>query len=612
MVAVPELTPDQPEDSGPPSTWPPIDPFDAAAVLAEYLLCAADPAYFIARYVWITHPTKGVIPFDLWDWQWRLIDTWQQERLCIVLKARQMGVSELIEAYALWLVRFHGAKTVLFISKNEDGAKELLTRLKFAYAHLPPWLQIRTDDPERPQPPDLVYLGQDNTSTFGFFHYDAQRHAAPSVVRSLPATASAGRSSAASLVVLDEWAHEEHDAEIWAGVLPTISTGGKLIGISTANGLGNVFHHVWTKAETRDNGFKAIFLPWSMHPERDEAWYAAERQNYPDEAVFHQEYPSDPVEAFIQSGRPVFDQRYLQTHRQRIESAALIPLEEADGLTVWEPPTEGHTYLIGADVSGGAGIDYDAAVVLDRTTGRQAAELRGHWAPDVYARKLWALGLRYGVATLAVEQNNRGQAILLALTSGLARPTLADGVGGLVGEGRVGGWGMPLGYPKIYHRVDALVPGQTPAMRPGWDTNGRTKPLMIEALQRGLRDQTYQPQSRAFLAEAQAYQHDPDNAAKMQASRGSHDDLVIAHAIAVYLQSEPDAASNALSYMARRQELVEGHLAEATVRQTLSQTVSQTVSQQAGPTRGAYGANGQRRPGPTDLTVTPLIPKRII
>jgi hypothetical protein len=558
---------------GPPSTWPAIDPWDQAAVRREYLLCAADPAYFISRYVLVRHPTRGVVPFDLWDWQWRLVDTLHRERLLIVLKARQIGVSELIQAYALWLARFQAAQTILFLSKTDDDSKALLQRLVFAYSHLPSWLQVRTDDAERPQPPDLVYLGNVNTNTVMFTHYDAQHRTAPSIVRSLPASESAGRSASASLLVLDEWAHMQFDASIWAGALPTIDEGGKFIGVSTANGMGNTFHQVWTAAEAGENDFTPIFIPWSLHPNRDQAWYDRTRKRYPDQAVFHQEHPSDPVEAFIQSGRPVFDQRYLQTHRARIEAetaAGLVPLEDADGLTVWEAPFEGlpfdgapsadppiapHTYLIGADVSGGAGIDYDAATVVCRETGRQVAELRGHWAPDVYARKLWALGLRYHVATIAVEQNNRGQAILLALTSGLARPDGAP-------AGGLGGWGMPAGYPKIYHRVDALIPGQMPSMRPGWDTNGRTKPLAIEALQRGLRDNTYLPRSRTFLAEAQAYQHDQDNAAKMAASPGSHDDTVIAHAIAVYLLGEPDGAAQALNFLAARQQIVEGTLVE--------------------------------------------------
>ena len=109
----------------------------------EYAKCVADPVYFVDTYVQIRHPTRGVIPFHLWDWQADLIDTIHREAKVIALKSRQLGVSEIAVAYALWLQRFHPGKTVLFLSKNDEDAKELLRRVKLAYTHLPPFLQMR-------------------------------------------------------------------------------------------------------------------------------------------------------------------------------------------------------------------------------------------------------------------------------------------------------------------------------------------------------------------------------------------------------------------------------------------------------------------------------------
>lgn len=60
--------------------------------------------------------------------------------------------------------------------------------------------------------------------------------------------------------------------DLWASVQPTLSTGGKAILLSTPNGLGNLFHKVWVRGETKENGFNTIRLPWTVHPERDQKW----------------------------------------------------------------------------------------------------------------------------------------------------------------------------------------------------------------------------------------------------------------------------------------------------------------------------------------------------
>ena len=534
-----------------PEDEPPFDPFDPAALAREWLRCASDPVYFVGRYVKIRVPGCGTVPFSLWPWQARLLDLFRSERRVIILKARQLGISELVQVYGLWTIRFRPSTTVLYLSKTEEDAIRLLQRTQLAYAHLPSWLQGRNDHLAQqgaPQPLDATYLGPYNKSQFQFDHMDAAGHANPSWVVSLPATMNTGRSVAADLVVMDEWASQQWDRELWAAVEPTVDVGGQLIGISTAQGVGNVFHRIWVGAERQENGFKAVFLPWSMHPERDDAWYAAKEKSALDKALLHQEWPRDATEAFVQSGHPVFDYQHLQTARARIDAEALTPLEEQDGLTVWEEPIAGHTYVIGVDVAAAMEeSDYSVACVVDRSTWHQVAEYRGHIAPDFFARVLWRLGLRYHTALLVVEQINQGQPVLLALSSGLAAP--ADRAN------PYGSWGFPHAYPRIYHRIDVLVPGQRPAMRAGWDTNSRTKPLMIEALQRGLRDGTYFVRSRAMLDEALVYAHDPDNAAKMAAPAGYNDDLVMAHAMALAVLEEPDATALAQSFMARLAEL---------------------------------------------------------
>ena len=490
--------------------------------LREFLRCQQSPAYFIQTYIQIQHAERGTIPFTLWPWQTHLLARFEQDRRIIILKARQIGVTELAGSYALWLVRFHQSKKVIAISKNDDAAGEIMARVSFSHAQLPPWLQAG------PEAFDGCHLSKSNTSVLQFAHRDQKGLINPSSIQSLPATKSAGRSKSVSLLILDEWAHQLFDKEIWSGVKATAEKG-QIIGVSTANGLGGVFHRTWGKAVAGQNSFTPIFLSWRRHPDRNDAWYTHESSDN-EPWQLHQEYPSDPTEAFIQSGRPVFDASYLATHGARI-AAALPAIEQADGLTIWEQPDPTRHYLIAVDVAEGtAQGDLDAACVYDRATWEQVAELHGRWPLEVYAAKLDALGRRYGNALLAVERNNHGHAVLLKLRD--------------------------LAYPTLYHTHDELVPGAPPQPKPGWETTSKTKPLAIGDLAAGLRTQRLIPRSQALLDEALVYAYQ-DNGS-MSAPPSYHDDLVISHAIAAHLLALPDPGVRALGMLTQWQTLVQG------------------------------------------------------
>ena len=77
----------------------------------------------------------------------------------------------------------------------------------------------------------------------------------------------AGRSEALSLLVIDEAAHVDGLEDLWTGLYPTLSTGGRCIALSTPNGVGNWFHKTYVDAES-ENDFHPINLPWDVHPDR--------------------------------------------------------------------------------------------------------------------------------------------------------------------------------------------------------------------------------------------------------------------------------------------------------------------------------------------------------
>lgn len=580
-------TPETREDPGDPDPseavidFPRNEPHNPRERLVEWLKCRRDVVYFVDNYGHLAHKVRGVIPFRLWKWQAWLLHQWHANPLSIALKARQLGASELAAAYSAWTVLFFDTKNVLMLSKREDDAIALLSRAVLALDFLPDWLR-----PGSQTGVAACVLGRRNTTVFEIVHIDADGRAHPSTIVSLPATQGAGRSLTAALVILDEWAYQMWATQIWTSIKPTADGGGRIIGLSTANGVGNLFHQLWVYATDsigaagdansaqdvpsseivaddrarRFGRFFAAFLSWRRHPERDDVWYAGEareKARINQSHLLHQEYPSEPLQAFVQSGRNVFDASYLERHQQRITAemrerrAQGLPAWQAvDGLTVYDPPQDAiiedrtgkllearHRYLLSADVAEGlVGGDYDCAIVVDRETGLEVACLYGHWPPDEYARRLDKLGHLYFDALLAVERNNHGHAVLLALQN-IHR------------------------YPSLYHYSDPAIPGRAADRRAGWPTTPTTKPLAVDKLRELLAGDMLFPRTLTFLNEALVYAYLENGS--MSAPEGYHDDTVAAFWIAAFLLTRPELSETVLAFVRGRAERVHERLVSA-------------------------------------------------
>lgn len=220
----------------------------------------------------------GVMPFHLWPAQRDLLATMQEESRLLILKARQLGISWLACAYALWLCLYKPGRVVLAFSKGQDEANELLRRVSVMYARLPE--AMRADHP----------IVKENTGEIVW--------ANGSRVKSMPATATAGRTYTASLVIMDEAAFMVYAAQLYTALKPTIDGGGSLIILSTANGRNNLFADLVARAQAGAGRFAFCFLPWHARPGRDAAWYAATEADAVDSAHMKQEYPATADEAF--------------------------------------------------------------------------------------------------------------------------------------------------------------------------------------------------------------------------------------------------------------------------------------------------------------------------
>jgi hypothetical protein len=251
----------------------------------------ADAEYFIENYVHIEDRDSEelAVLFHLWEGQKQALKAFMDERLNIVLKARQLGLTWLALAYAVWCILFCTGFLVVALSKTEDDAKELIRRVVFILRHLPERLAL--EDIKDNQGKSTLYRWTSTTMSVTILHNEQ------SVFNSFPAGPNSGRSFTANLVILDEWAFQQWAREIWAAAYPTINrpTGGKVIGLSTAKRM-TLFEEIWRKAKAKVNTFNTIFLSWRTDPRRTEEWYEQTKKDLP--LSYKAEYPNTPEEAF--------------------------------------------------------------------------------------------------------------------------------------------------------------------------------------------------------------------------------------------------------------------------------------------------------------------------
>ena len=451
--------------------------------------------FFCNNYVHIKHPSRGRIKFELRPAQVATVRAWLGHRNSIVLKARQIGFSTLAAAFAFWLAFFWPDRFIVMLSKTEREATKLLGKAKYIYKFMPQWLKLLG--------PELI---SNNVLKMAFDN--------DSIIESLPSANEPARGESVYLAIIDEMAFLPNPEQAWASIEPIADVGGRVICLSTAKGEGNIFYTLWQGSQNGTNRFHGIFFPWSANNDRDQAWYDAQAMELPPWQL-HQEYPSNPEEAFIRSGRPVFDvdtlmrfvpERPKTGYNKKASDIRNAYMFESSGgpLSIWRLPEFGATYAIGADVAEGlARGDYSAAHVIDAKTGLVVAHWHGHIDPDKFGEDvLYPLGFFYNEALIGVESNNHGLTTLTALNR--------------------------ANYSNLYRqrRLNQRNPEQTEQL--GWRTTSLTKPLAIDELSANIRDGVLEVRCEFTIAELKTFVRD-DNGSM----HGSpHDDRVMSLAIA--------------------------------------------------------------------------------
>jgi hypothetical protein len=351
----------------------------------EFIKCASNPVYFIKNYVKIVNVDKGLVPFDMWDFQEEMVRDFHANRFSICKMPRQVGKTTTTVGYMLWCVLFQEEYNIAILANKGQLAQEILSRVQKAYEYLPLWLQQ-----------GIITWNKRNIELENGSKIYAY------------ATSAAGvRGGTYNLIFLDEFAFVPKNMadEFFTSTYPVISSGqtSKVIIVSTPCGL-NHFYKMWVDATEKRSLYKPIEVHWSMVPGRDARWKEETIRNTSEEQ-FRQEFETE----FIGSSATLITGAKLRSLAFR------DPPWQEECLDIYEQPQQGKMYIATVDCSEGVGLDYHTINVLDvtETPYRQVAKYRNNKLPLLFfPTVIYSLCKRYNEAYALIETNNVGQQVV--------------------------------------------------------------------------------------------------------------------------------------------------------------------------------------------------------
>jgi hypothetical protein len=473
-------------------------------------------------------------PDDDWFWQREFVEWMWDNNRTIVLKARQLGITWLAAGIAAWVLLYHPGSLVLVYRQKEEEASDVVRRIFILLKSLPAefWRGARIIKPFKEQP----YVEVDILHPGGRISH----------LKGMTSSVSSGHGRSAAFVILDEYAHIEKADDISKAVNSTVGVEGRLTYISTANGRsnedtgeGNDFHRLYVKAKLNEKEegsefetMKWKFLPWFLHPTRNQDWYdnSPETRDLKEHQRMEQ-YPSTDEEAFAFSQKAFFDKAALVWYARhgihqpilqgqwKVKRAMRTEAKfhkTPDGVVrIYKKPDPEHRYAIGSDVATGTGMDYSAAYVIDLETMEFVAELHGRVASDLWAEQLHFTGKWYNSALIAVEDaGGWGTPVIIFLRDGRkGRPAYT-----------------PVYRHKQLSRFDKLE------SKPfGFPMNLKTRPVALGHMEEVFREHHLPYITPHLLVEMGNFITDPDKRPSPRASEGSHDDCVMAAAVTLEL-----------------------------------------------------------------------------
>lgn len=491
-----------------------------------------DPILWMETFAKVVTKEGKLVPFKLNPQQKYLLKN--TSKFNVVLKSRQLGISTVVNGYSLWLTHTHPYSNVLLMSHTDKSVSDIFRKLKVMYDNLPDSIRIPTINNNKTE---LVF----------------QNGSRIAVVTC--GTKDNGRGATLDFVHMSEVGFMEHFDTQMTSIEQALTADGMMILESTAHGL-NHFSDLWFKVIRNEIPmWKPFFFGWV----EDKKMFAKEVQiavkayvnthgaPLTDEeldsdelalrergasldqlmwrrnkiaskgiSIFHQEFPSTPIEAFVSSGANIFDtskivQRLNLLTKMKIydlpKEATPLMRNHKRCLTIWRLPEKKRRYYLGVDTAEGLGDsnDYSVITVID-DTGFQCAEWRSNKVkPYIFAELVRDIGNFYNKGLLVVEKLSAGHTVVDKLHS-------------------------DFHYVNMYKYKSYDEKSGKRKRKIGWETNKVSKPMMISNLQETFETGVVIVNSKTLLEEMKLFQLYGD---KMQAPPGQHDDCVMAMAMAV-------------------------------------------------------------------------------
>ena len=461
----------------------------------EIIKCGQDPVYFMNKYLKIQHPLKGLINFNTFPFQDDCVKDFNDHRFNIILKSRQLGLSTLVAAYAVWQSVFYKEKNILIIATKLAVAQNFIRKVKTYIKSMPNWLLVPT-------------VTANNKQQIEFSN--------GSQIKAVPTSEDAGRSEALSLLIVDEAAFVRNFDELWMGLYPTLSTGGRAILLSTPNGVGGQYHEIYTKAIRKENEFNFIKLMWDVHPERDDNWFEKETKNMSQKQVA-QELLCD----FASSGDTFLSNEVLENLR----IMSKMPIEKSgpnNNIWYWEYPLEGVNYVVSCDIARGDSGDYSTFHAINTKTMTISAEFKGKIPPDQFAVVVYDLARRFNNALVCPENNAYGYTMLVKLGD--------------------------LNYKNIYFSSEKekyrYLYGEAGNLgKAGFNTSKESRDKILANFEDSLRNNLIKTYSSRLYSELKTFIW---NGKKITAMKGYNDDLIMSLAIGAWIAGSNSSTYNAV------------------------------------------------------------------
>ncbi len=347
----------------------------------EFIKCANDPVYFACKYMRIINVDRGLMPFEMWDFQKEMLQTFHENRFSICKLPRQVGKTTTSVAFLLHYILFNENVNVAILANKSSTAREIMGRLQLAFEYLPRFLQQGVKE----------------------WNKGSLELANGSRAQADSTSGSSVRGRSFNVIFLDEFAFVPNNiAEaFFMSTYPTISSGQttKVIIVSTPNGL-NLFYRMWSEAIEKRSDYKPIEIHWSMVPGRTEEWKEQTIRNTSADQ-FRQEFECEFVGSTNTLIHPV-KLRSLVWHN---------PIRQDGTMDIYKDPEPGRTYCMTVDVAEGLGLDYSAFSIIDVTEipYRLVAKYRNNKiSPMLFPTIIVQAAKIYNEAFVLVEINSIG------------------------------------------------------------------------------------------------------------------------------------------------------------------------------------------------------------